>query len=220
MGNFARRALVFTSTCLLFTASTGTATAQISNGAELPASSNNPVVRSVEQRDTCTQKSAEAKSEKQKVLDAAQKEYETFDLEAEIAKDPARYQDNLSIIENSSGLVEYFNKYSDFPEEDKQRLAASTPTVVVQEMATNLEGKSLLINPSTGFVEVVPQEESDKYDNSPTLQNNPCWKSYVGAGTAALVSGFYCGLGGPIVATACTVGVAIGGTHVDWNKHC
>lgn len=197
-----------------------TAAAQSSSAALLTASPESSVTQPVDQNVTCSQTVSETKSEKQKILDSAQEEYETFDLQEAIAKDPVQYQENISIIENSSALVEYFDKYSDFPIEDRQRLAASTPTVVVQEIAANLEGKALLLHPSTGSPEVVPQDEADKYDNFPSLQNGPCWKSYVGAGTAALVTGFYCGLGGPITATACTIGAAIGGTHIDWNRHC
>ncbi|MBI8988842.1 hypothetical protein [Corynebacterium meridianum] len=197
-----------------------TAAAQSSSAALLPASPKSSVAQPVDQNETCSQNSSETKSEKQKILDSAQEEYETFDLQEEIAKDLVQYQENISIIENSSALVEYFDKYSDFPMEDRQRLAASTPRVVVQEIATNLEGKALLLHPSTGSPEVVPQDEADKYDIFPSLQKDPCWKSYVGACTAAVVTGFYCGLGGPITMTACTIGVAAGGTHVDWNRYC
>lgn len=159
-------------------------------------------------------------NDQQSKIEEAQKEYETFNLEEAIEGDPQRYSQNLSIIENSAALVEYFDRYSGFPEEDKARMAASTPTVVVSDIASNLEGKSLLIHPTTGEVEVVPANESEKYNNYPSFRNSPCWKSYVGAGTAAVVGGFFCGLGGPITATACTVGLAVGGTHVDWNRHC
>ena len=131
-----------------------TAAAQSSSAALLPASPKSSVAQPVDQNDTCSQNSSETKSEKQQILDSAQEEYETFDLQEEIAKDPVQYQENISIIENSSALVEYFNKYSDFPMEDRQRLAASTPTVVVQEIATNLEGKALLLHPSTGSPEL------------------------------------------------------------------
>lgn len=197
-----------------------TAAAQSSSSALLPAFSSSSLAQPVDQNKTCSQNSSETKSEKQKILDAAQEEYETFDLQAEIAKDPGKYQENISIIENSPALVEYFNKYSAFPMEDMQRLAASTPTVAVQEIATNLEGKALLLHPSTGSPEVVPQDEADKYDNFPSLLAGPCWKSYVGAGTAALLGAFYCGLGGPITIVACTIAYGASGTHIDWNRYC
>lgn len=170
----------------------------------------------------CESSAPSAKSdvaEKQRIIDEAQKEYETFDLQSEIKNNPEQYKENISIIENSPALVEYFDKYSEFPTEDKQRLAASTPTPVISEIATKLKGKALLINPS-GEVEIAPESDSNKYEDYPSLQKDPCWKSYVGAGTGAIVGGFFCGLGGPVTATACTIGLAAGGTHVDWNRHC
>lgn len=210
------RSVIAAGAACLITFHPTTAAAQTSNAASLPVSQES----SFDHGKTCSRNSSETKSEKQKILDSVQEEYETFDLQEEIEKDPAQYQENISIIENSSALVEYFNKYSDFPIEDKQRLAASTPVVVVHEIATNLEGKALLLHPSTGSPEVVPQDEADKYDNFPSLKKDSCWRSYVGAGTAAVVTGFYCGLGGPITMTACTIGLGAAGTHVDWNRYC
>lgn len=103
-------------------------------------------------------------------------------------------------------------------------MAASTPTIVVEEIVRNLENKALLINPNSGAVELVPEEDGDKYDHEEqkfsTLSNAPCWKSYVGAGTAAILTSFYCGLGGPIVSAGCILAFGLGGLHVDWNVNC
>lgn len=131
--------------------------------------------------------------------------YINMDIEAARAEDPAKFDKNMEILNASEHVDEFLQNNSVDPEGEKERLAAIASEEGITDFVVHLDKE---------------YPESGTSNGGAVNTKAKCWKSWVGIGAYAMVTGAGCAATGPVVGAACTIGAAGAGDNIDWDQYC